>query len=576
MGDRRYRQYTSSRGLTAGSMRLLLCLCLLALVSCSSPAVKERPNYNQYLKIAFPGEPQTFNPLVITDAVSSKVSKLLFDGLTRMNGETYVMEPSLARHWECSEDGLTWTFYLRSDVKWSDGEAFDADDVLFTLQEVMYDPRIPVSVRDGFQVGGQAIQWSKLDALTVQAHLAKPFASFVRQLALPIVPEHLLRDLWQQGQLAKAWGTGTDPRDIVGTGPFRLTRFRVGEHLVFTRNELFWRKDENGEALPYLEGLIAFVIPDSNAALLRFERGELDVLGLSGEHWTYLSKRNGSFDIYELGPSWGTQFLTLHLQDNVFAAKDKHLYDWFSKTKFRQALSFVLNRERMIKQLMYGQAYAQYGPLSVANKLYYEEKGARYPHNPAQALALLQSEGFVLNEGQLHDSQGRPVRFKLMVGSESLVGMNLAHMIQHDFKQIGIELVLNPVPFSVMIQKVMQNQDWQAMLLGLTGGVDPYGGKNVWTSPGHLHFWNLRPEQIFAWETRIDQIFAQAEGELDLEKRQKLYSEWQQLVAKELPLIYTVIPASLFAVHFRIKGETPSSLGGILHNVITVQIADNS
>jgi peptide/nickel transport system substrate-binding protein len=530
------------------------------------------PNYKNYLKIAILSDPQTFNPLLITDAISSRISSLMFDGLTQMDGETYQMKPSLATKWEHSKDGLTWTFHLRQNVRWSDGQIFTADDVLFTYQDLLYNPKIPVSSRDGLTINGKPIQWTKIDEYTVQAQLPKKFASFLRQLSLSILPKHVLDKNLKNNSFTRAWNMTANTKNIIGTGPFCLKNYRVGERLILERNPHYWKQDADGKAQPYLDGVIVFVLADQNTTLLHFERGELDILSMDGETYAYLSKRKGAFKIYELGPSWGTQFLTLHLQREVFPPEKQYLYDWFQKKSFRQALSYTIDRKRMIEQLFYDKGHAQYGPLSVANKIYYNDQIKTYQHNPKHALALLQESGFYLKDNFLYDASHRPVRFEVILGSESKISMNLGHMLQHDLKKIGIQLQLNPLPFLVMIQKVMQNQDWQAMLLGLSGEVDPYASKNVWTSEGHLHFWNLHSQKNFSWEERLDEIFMQVTVEMNMQKRIKLYNEWQELVAEELPLIYTVIPTSLVAVHTRLKNVVPSSFGGVLHHIEEIEI----
>jgi peptide/nickel transport system substrate-binding protein len=127
--------------------------------------------------------------------------------------------------------------------------------------------------------------------------------------------------------------------------------------------------------------------------------------------------------------------------------------------------------------------------------------------------------------------------------------------------------------FNNLVNKLSGTFDWEAIVLGLTGGIEPHFGNNVWQSSGQLHMWYPRQKSPATdWEKRIDQIFNQAVQELDKNKRKALYNEWQQIVADELPLIYTVLPASLFAVRNRFENLYPTAYGGAFHNLEEIWI----
>lgn len=556
-------------------MRMAKLIGLLALVLAVSACRLAPPSvYDNYVKIAIPSEPQTFNPLWVTDVVSQKMTSVLFSGLIDIEGEDFHASPALAESWTVSQDGLTWTFVLREGVLWSDGQPLTADDVVFTYQTLINDASLPISARDGFVVQGRPIQWTKLSDRSVQAVLPAPYSSFVWQLTFPVLPKHKLLDRYQSKQLLSMWSVDDDLTDIVGTGPLRLKAYLPGERLVFEKNPHYWKQDDQGARLPYVDGLIAFVMSDPNAALLKFRRGELDVLGLDGESYAFLAQDSAQerFRILELGPSWGTQFLALHLQAEALGEEHRYLYDWFKQTSFRQALSCAIDRQRMIDTMLYGQGYPQYGPLTQANQLYYDDSISKFRYNPQRARELLREGGFVWQDEQLYDHQGRQVTFELMVVSDQSSSLTMAHMIQSDLRAIGIELRLYPLPFGVVVQKLMQNQPWQAMLLGLSGSPDPNNGRNVWLSQGHLHFWNMRPQHLFAWEEAIDRLFDEAQQTMSEPKQKQLYSEWQKLVATELPLIYTVTPAAMVALHARIVPFAMTSYEGFLENLDQVRI----
>ena len=182
------------------------------------------------LTIATISEPLTLNLAISTDAGSSGVLGYLFDGLTETSWLTDEVEPALAESWEHSEDGLTWTFHLRRDVTWHDGQPFTAHDVDFTFNRIIYNHDIPASSRPSFHfryLDEASGTWQEspmtvtaLDDYTVQCVLPVPFAPFLRSMGTAIYPKHILEAHVDDGTFASTWDIDTDPSEVIGTGPF--------------------------------------------------------------------------------------------------------------------------------------------------------------------------------------------------------------------------------------------------------------------------------------------------------------------------------------------------------------------
>ncbi|MCF7875401.1 MAG: ABC transporter substrate-binding protein, partial [Candidatus Omnitrophica bacterium] len=107
--------------------------------------------------------PKSFNPIVAKETSTTAITGLIFEGLTRTNGVTQKVKPNLAKSWKISADGKTWTFYLREDVSWFDGEPFSADDVVFTFKQLIFNSEIETSARDIFTVEGKIIEVERID-----------------------------------------------------------------------------------------------------------------------------------------------------------------------------------------------------------------------------------------------------------------------------------------------------------------------------------------------------------------------------------------------------------------------------
>ena len=268
--------------------------------------------------------PKTFNLAISTETSSTEILSYLFEGLTASSWLTAQMEGNLAERWESSGDGLVWTFELRKNVTWSDGAPFTADDVLFTFQRIIYNDDIPASARPGLTIrylDEETQQWqrgeidvAKIDDHTVRFTLPVPFAPFLRTMGTPIYPKHVLEKHVDDGSFTSTWDVGTDPSQIIGTGPFTIERYDVGERIVLRKNPLYWKKDDAGNALPYLDQVVYLVVQDIAAAVLKFQAGETDILGVTGDQYPVLKPEEAAknFTLLRQGPNFGTTFLAFN------------------------------------------------------------------------------------------------------------------------------------------------------------------------------------------------------------------------------------------------------------------------
>ena len=132
---------------------------------------------------------------------------------------------------------------------------------------------------------------------------------------------------------------------------------------------------------------------------------------------------------------------------------------------------------------------------------------------------------------------------------------------------------LVPVEFNTLVNKLMSSFDWDMVMIGLTGGVEPHFGQNVWRSSGGLHLWNPHQRKpATAWEERMDEIYDQGAQELDENKRKVLYDEFQRIVADQLPVIYTVLNMDMYAVRNKFGNLKPTVNGGAFHNIEEIYI----
>ncbi len=524
-------------------------------------------------------DPKSFNPITSTETSTSEFTGLMYEGLVTTNGVTLEMEPNLAERWEVSDSGLTWTFFMRPGVQWSDGTPLTAYDVEFTFNDLVYNLDVkPNSSRDIFTFEGKFMEVKALDSSKVQFKLPFPFAPFLRSVSQEILPKHKYSAMVKNKTFSTSLGIKTPPGEMVVNGPWMLDSYSSSQKIVFKKNPKYWKKDAQGNSLPYLDRLVYLVVEDLNGMLLKFKRGEIDYLSAKGEDYPGLKRdeATSNFTVYRLGPHKGSSFLFFNLVQDKDPKTGKPYVDsvksnWFRNENFRKAVAYAIDKNSMINIVMNGLGYPQWSPMTPAEGYFFNSQVAEYPYNPQKALEILKQEGFEDRDGDgtLEDAAGHPLEFSFVTNSGNNERVKIAEIIRKDLQDLGMKVHFQQLEFNSLIQK-MDNPpyEWDAILLGLTGGVEPHFGKNVWHSSGGLHMWYPRQAKpATEWEARIDSIYELAGRELDREKRKALYDEWQRIAAEKLPLIYTVLSERIECLWNKYENVNPTMNSGLLHNL---------
>lgn len=476
-------------------------------------------------------EPRTFNPLVAADAPSKDVIWRAHADLIHINRATQRTEPALATSWQRSPDGRRFTVELRRDVRFSDGDPFDADDVVFSLAAYV-DERVASPQRDLLVVAGQPISVRKVGPYTVEFVMAAPYAAAERLFdSIAMLPRHRLEAALQDGRLGRLWGVDTAPTDIVGLGPFRFKEIRPGDRVVLERNPHYWKADTAGTALPYLDELTWLVLPSEEAQVVRFQSGEIDLLnGLATPYVQTLSRgaRPSADVVRDAGPGLEYTFLFFNL------AADAGRNGLFQDVRFRQAVSAVLDRAAVARLVYGGRATPLWGHVPPGNRLWIDAELPKPARSPDRARELLRSIGCRWDpDGALRDSAGAQVSFSILVAAGNSALTETAALLQADLQGIGIRVQIASLEFRAMLDRILKTRDYDAAILRLASGdADPNGEMNVWPSTGATHVWNPgRDTPATPWEAEIDRLMAQQMTLLDAGARRRAYDRVQRLVA---------------------------------------------
>jgi peptide/nickel transport system substrate-binding protein len=508
-------------------------------------------------------EPRSFNRLVARDLVSEVTAALTQARLVRVNRATQQVEPWLAERWTTSADGRSFTLTLRPGLTWSDGQPFTSADVAFTVraaQQLLAKGSLAVSLT----VDGQPVAVATPDASTVVITLPSAFGPGIRLLDnLWILPRHRLEAALTAGTFAQAWGTTTPPAELAGMGPFRLAAYEPGQRLTFDRNPHYWRRDDAGVALPYLDGVVLEIVPDQNGELVRLQSGAIDLTQNPLRAEDYATARDleekGILAVHEVGVGLNPDVFFFNLRPAHWA-KDPRAA-WMFTDAFRQAISHAVDREAYANTVFLGAAVPIHGPVSPGNKDWFWPDLPRYRFDRATSQQLLR--GLALDnrdtDAWLEDPSGVEARFTVLTyrGNSSLE--RGSQVLRESLERIGIAIDVVPLEPGALVERLLSGAFDAVFFNYLNTDTDPAMQRDFWLSSGSAHIWNIgQKTPATAWERRIDELMTLQAASTDPAERTRLFREALRVFNEHLPAMYFAAPRVYVAVNARVRNLVPS------------------
>lgn len=493
------------------------------------------------LRLCLRGDPKTFNPMLAADEYSFLMSYLTHGRLMRVNRQTQSVEPDLAESWKVQDGGKRIVVTLRSGVKFSDGRAFTADDVVYTFH-TLFDPATKAPMADQFRPGKGQVLVQRVAMNKVSITLSAPIAGVERMLdSVPVVAAPV------QG----------DQREKAGLGPFVVSEHKPGVELVLRRNDNFWKKDAAGRRLPYLNGIRFFIQSNRDMELARFKRGEIDLIDSADAETFRKLTADGTAGL-DAGPAFHSEFIWFNQAPS--SPLPAHKKAWFESREFRRAISEAIPRADIARLAFYGRAVPASGPFAESNTLWFRKGQKPHAYDLASARKRLEKAGFRFAGGKLSDAKGNPVEFSILTNGDNATRLKIATLIQHDLGKLGIKLSVVALDFRSILDRIGRTLDYEACLLTLLNlGPDPNDQLNVWMSSAPQHMWNPNQKMpATKWEAEIDQMMkAQAEAPDD-KRRKAAIDRMQEIVWEEAPVLYVVNPHSLMAASPKVRNVRPA------------------
>ena len=491
------------------------------------------------LRFCLHTEPKTFDPLKVEDESSEAIRYLTGGVLVRVNRQTQALEPELAQSWKVSKDGKQITFKLRGGILFSDDTPFSAEDVAYTMRLLM-DPALHSPTGDAFRSGSGNVESKVISPSEVVITFPTAVAGVDR--------------LFDQVAILSAH---SPKKEMAVLGPFAVADYKPGATVLLKRNSNYWKTDARGHKLPYLDSIKLDIQANRDVEMLRFKRGELDMINtLDSEYFDKLATTSPQL-VHDAGASLDSEQMWFNeVAKSPIAGYKKA---WFRSANFRRAISEAINRDDLSRVVFRGHAQPAIGPISPANKFWFNNKLKAETYSPDAALKSLQADGFRMENGTLKDRDGNVVEFSIATNAGNKYRERMAVLMQEDLQKIGIHVNVVTLDFPSLIERMTQTFDYEAILLGLTNvGLDPNEQMNVWLSSSENHQWNPQektPET--PWEAEIDRLMRAQASSSDPKKRKESFDHVQEIAIEQQPFIFLINKNAMSAVAATVHGANP-------------------
>jgi peptide/nickel transport system substrate-binding protein len=510
----------------------------LALAACAAHAASVANELSFCLRI----DPKTFNPLLADDESSVAVRYLTGGVLIRLNRYTQELEGELATKWKVSESGQRIDFELRHGVRFSDGSPFTCQDVAYSMHQLM-DPALHSPTGDAFRSAPGEVDTQCNGPFQAKVRFPAPVAALAAQ--------------FDQVAILSAQ---SPKKESAVLGPFELGEYKPGAYVLLRRNPNYWKRDANGRPLPYLDSIRLEIQQNRELELLRFRRGELDLINkLDPEMFDRLSSEMPRA-VVDAGPSldWETVFFN-QVAD---APLPEYKRRWFRSADFRRAISEAIRRDDIVRIVYHGHARAAAGPVSVANHFWLNPAVKPAAGSESAALALLQHAGFRRSGSMLVDSGANQVEFSMITNAGNKLHERTLALIQQDLARLGIQLNVVTLDFPSLIERISRTFNYESVLMAWVNiDLDPSAQMNIWVSSAANHQWNPSEKMPqTAWEAEVDKFMQAQNASQDPKQRKSYFDRVQQIVAEQAPMLFLVNPNALSAVAASVKNVTPAVL----------------
>ncbi len=548
---------------------LMLISLLAAPMAWTGEPAAEAPVSGDWLINHMLSDPEQLNPLTSNDAGASSLLGYIFESLLQRDPHTLELRPHLAlARPEISEDKLEYTFKIRQDVHFQDGRPLTGEDVLFTIKAI----KCPL-VNAPFQrvYFESIINAELLDPSTIRFKAREPY--FLNENVLggiDVLPRHYYdpEDLLKAVTVTELAGDYAKheesvrkfaqhfnqnfARNPMGSGPYKFKNWSTGQEVVLERDPNYWGNGKPGIDQVYIDVRKSRVINNMDAALVNLKAGNLDMMGLQ--------------PIQYLRQTSGARF-EKDYEKYIYSTPSYTYIGWnnlnpiFQDLRVRQAMTYLTNREQMVKTILFDLGQVVDGPI-YRFRPEYDESLYSHPFDPQKALALLREAGWKDTDGdgildKEIDGQRTPFRFEIKFNTGNDIRKGVALALQDELRKHGIDANVRGLDWTIFLDEV-RNQKFDAVILGWAMSVTEPDAYQVWHSSQAE---NKGSNMISYKNPRVDAILEEYRRSFDAKKRIELYHEFQRILNVEQPYTFLFIQKAVTAVSRRFQGVEVLPIG---------------
>ena len=515
-------------------------------------ATKEDSKKGGSITIAHASEPGNLNPLIWATATDVLVTRMVFDTIV-VPDEELNLEGSLAKEWDLSDDGKTYTFYLHENVKWHDGQPFTAKDVEFTFTSLAH-PEYDMGAnwRVNEIVGADSYRNGEADSIeginvindyTISFTTKEPFAPFLSSLYIGILPKHILGDV-SPGD----WAKHEFNRAPVGTGPFQFEKWETGQYMQFKANEEYFA------GAPYLDRIITR-FGDQNTMLAAFIGKEIDIAPVP------ITELSSVENVPHANLALANQLSVFYVG---FNSRNKH----FNDVKVRHAIAHAINKGAINSTILNDLGH-EADSVFPSKHWSYNPNLPQYNYNPSKAEELLEEAGYKKNARGIYEKDGNELTFYLETPTGTVERERTAVLLQQDLSAVGINMEIRSLDFATLVTKLLPKtqdgrqrevteDDYDAYILGYGVTADPdeyrtYFGSAYMPPNGYNFVGYSNPE--------VDKLLEDQKEEVDFDKRQQLIWKTAEILAEDLIWIPLYEQPNTFVANDKVGGFEPDFRG---------------
>ena len=479
----------------------------------------------------------SFQPYLTTDTTSGSYQGLVYTGgLLRLDENTLEDIPNMAESYSISDDGLTFTFHLRHDMKWSDGQPITAQDFKWTYDQVTNPANaFPYLSQLQFITSYQA-----LDDYTLEIKVGQIYAPALDQMSGLITP--LPKHIWQN----LSWSDPQKNPEInspsVVSGPYKLVEWQRDQYAIFEANPNYWY-----HGAPNISRYVIRIVPDQDVAYQMMKTGETDTAPITPEKLNE-ARQLPNIKLYEWWPAAATwSYVGLNMRQG-FVTSDIHV---------RHGLSYAIDKELLTDQVYLGQAKRLCSIYPETSWVYSPDVEC-YKYDSAKALAEFAQAGCTQQNGQLVGKDGKQLSLKLVYGPNTDQTRQLmAVALQDDLRKIGIEVNIQALEWSSFLQAIQSKQpDWDMYIGAWQATIEPQIMSTIWSEADIPDL-----NSVAYINKQVEQLFTEAGGTYDTTVRKEKYAEIQKIIADDSPYIFLFYNKAWSGENNRIKGIKPTALG---------------